>query len=178
MADSRNPSRVDRRGFLTFAGVGAGIVAAGAVGSRVAKGAPSEPPPPPAHPGPPDDAVAALFGDLVAGGALGDCRIERVYGLHQGAIPVVMTCSAGTRFQLDILRRDPSGPAGVGNTDTLSVYVANQGDGHSPTRESQGVAAMELAAFLAERGASPPPGLFTLDQRRARFDHARFAVAL
>ena len=174
MDDSSNPNRVDRRGFLTAAGVGAGIVAAGMVGSRIAKGAPQAPL---AQPGPPDAAVAALFGDRVAGGRIGDCRIERVYGLHQGAIPVVMTCSAGTRFQVDILRRDGSGPSGVGNTDSLSVYIANHGDGHAPTVESQGLAAMALAAVLAERDALPP-GLLSLSQRRARFDGTQFAVAL
>ncbi len=177
MGDSTEPKRFDRRGFLAATGIGAGVVAAGALGARLA--ASSSPPSSPAAPGP-DEAVRKLFGELTAGGALGDCRVERVYGVYLGAIPVVMTCSRGTRFQVDVLRRESGGPLGVGNTDNLSLFVSNQGDGDTRTDEQQGLAAMTLAAALEERlkAGAEPPRLMTLDERLRAHPEASFAVPL
>ena len=177
MADSGENSRVDRRGFLTAAGVGAGVVAAGYLGSRIAGDSRDHAPRslPPA-----DGDVDALFAGLAHDGALGDCRIERVHGVHLGAIPVIMTCAAGSRFQVDIMRRDPDAPPGVGNTDSLSFYISNRGDGSAPTAESQGIAALTLAHALSrrQRAGVVAPRLLTMNERHQAHSGAAFAVAL
>jgi hypothetical protein len=177
VADSGESSRVDRRGFLTAAGVGAGVVAAGYLGSRIA-GSSGDAAPRTLPPAGSD--VDALFADLTRDGALGDCRIERVHGVHLGAIPVIMTCDAGTRFQIDVMRRDPDGPPGVGNTDSLSLYISNRGDGAAPTTESQGIAALTLARAIAhrQRSGATTPRLLTMNERHRTHAGAAFAVAL
>lgn len=77
--------------------------------------------------------------------------IESVLPVCAGAVPVVMRTPGGERFQVDVLRRDAKGPAGVAETGELSLFIANRGDGSTPTDEAQAHAARGLAAFIAGR---------------------------
>jgi hypothetical protein len=93
-----------------------------------------------------------LLGESLRGGtrvAFG--TIEAVLPISAGAVPVVMRTPAGERFQVDVLRRDPKGPAGVADTNELSLFIANRGDGETPTAEAQAHAARGLAAWIGER---------------------------
>lgn len=100
----------------------------------------------------PADAPFELFGErLVAGTSLGRGFIEAVLPLTAGAVPVVMRTPQGERFQVDILRKDPGGPAGVADTARLSLFVVNRGDGATRTHEAQAHAARSLAGWLAAR---------------------------
>lgn len=93
-----------------------------------------------------------LLGEsLAAGTSLGRGVVEAVLPLTAGAVPVVMRTPDGERFQVDILRRDPRGPAGVADTARLSLFIANRGDGATRTHEAQAHAARALAAWLAAR---------------------------
>jgi hypothetical protein len=62
-----------------------------------------------------------------------------------------MRTPGGERFQVDVLRRDHKGPAGVADTAELSLFIANRGDGATPTDEAQAHAARGLAAWIGER---------------------------
>ena len=99
-----------------------------------------------------------LLGEtLVAGTSLGHgghaihCIIEAVLPLTAGGVPVVLRTPQGERFQVDILRKDPGGPAGVADTARLSLFVVNRGDGATRTNEAQAHAARALAGWLAAR---------------------------
>ncbi len=104
--------------------------------------------------------------------------VTGVHAVRMGAVAVVMKTAQGETFQVDVLRRDPSGPAGVANTDTLSLYLANQGRGRSPTDEEHGLGAMALAAFFAaqEEAGLVPPKLLSLDERNQRHPQGMFSV--
>ncbi len=187
--DSDDSDNVDRRRFLASAGVAAaGVAALGVTGAMIAGERRADarsvqvasPDAPAVGLGMPvaGPDVRALFGDLAAGGRLGDWRISRVHGLYLGAIPVVMVDSAGTSFQVDVLRRDADGLQGVGNTDALSLFLANQGNGSRPTDENHGLGVMALAHQLSRRGPADVPGLLTFSQRREQHPNAVYAVRL
>lgn len=91
-----------------------------------------------------------LLGESLRGGtrvAFG--VIEAVLPVSAGAVPVVMRTPAGERFQVDVMRRDSKGPGGVADTAELSLFIANRGDGATPTDEAQAHAARGLAAWIA-----------------------------
>lgn len=93
-----------------------------------------------------------LLGESLRGGTrVVFGTIEAVLPISAGAVPVVMRTPAGERFQVDVLRRDPKGPAGVADTNELSLFIANRGDGETPTAEAQAHAARGLAAWIGER---------------------------
>ncbi len=161
---------VGRRGFLTGVSAAAGAVAVGSPQRALAREAVGAGPAnPPASPLP-----------LTAGAMVGRFRIVRSHPLHLGAAPVVLEAASGDRFQVDVLRRDlaPGHPDGIGNTRTLSVYLANRGDGQTATAEEQGLGAMALADALAESEASPAEGLLTLTQRHERYPGGAYSVPL
>jgi len=167
---------VDRRTVLAAVGIGAGVAATGAIGSKVTG---SNGDTRPRHLPPPQDAaVAELFGELNEGARIGRWTVKRVYGVHLGAIPVVLQPDAGEAFQVDLLRRDADGPAGVGNTPSLSLYVANRGDGAAPTTEENGLGAMTLANALAERerAGAQVPSLMTMRERLASYPDGIYSV--
>jgi hypothetical protein len=97
-------------------------------------------------------APAAPLGDALAvGSAIDRWTVVAVHPVNCGAVPVVLATADGRRYQVDLLARDPSGPAGVANTERLSLFVANQGDGRTATDEEQGLGAMALAEHLRAR---------------------------
>lgn len=105
----------------------------------------------------PADGEFSLLGHaLKAGESIGRGTVEAVLPITAGAVPVVMRTPAGVRFQVDVLRRDPDGPAAVAETGRLGLYIANKGDGRTPTDEAQAHAARALASWLAERDADGP----------------------
>lgn len=165
--DSSQTRVWSRRGLL--AGAGAVIVAAGVAAQRWL--------------GRPDSnalqpEVAALFDGLDPGTHLGRWTLQSVHPVTLGAVPVVMSTSDGHRFQVDVLARDPNGPAGVANTEHLSLFVQNHGDGSTRTDEEQGLGAMALAEALRRReGAGAElPDLLTLQQRHRQHPDGSFGV--
>jgi hypothetical protein len=128
-------------------------------------------------PDPPPE-VAAFFGDVRAGAELGEYRVAAVYPVHMGAIPVLLEHD-GEQFQIDVLRRDDRGPAPVGQTPSLSLFLANQGNGRRPTNERHGLGALALASALAEREARVKslPELLTLRERSKKFPDGFYSVA-
>jgi hypothetical protein len=170
--------KLTRRTFLTVAGAGAGVVAAGAVASVAMKGGSGDRTAPPAPVPEASAEVRALFGDLAGGGKVEDWTVVRVHGVYYGAIPVVLATASGTKFQVDVMRRDPNGPEGVGNTPSLSLFVSNKGDGAKQTTEDHGLGAIALAEALAarEQTGAPIPPVVTLAQRHEKFPDGVYSV--
>jgi len=144
---------VSRRKVLVAAGVTTGVAAAVSVGLTSGRASARHEPANgrvPLHV--PAGASFELLGEsLAAGTPVGHGVVEAVLPLTAGAVPVVMRTLAGERFQVDILRRDPRGPAGVADTARLSLFVVNRGDGATRTHEAQAHAARSLATWLAAR---------------------------
>ncbi len=129
------------------------------------------------------DAAAPPLGAIAPGATLEGAATVKVVAVHPvtlGALPVILETASGARYQVDVLARDPEGPAGVADTQHFSVYVSNQGSGDSPTDEGQGLGAMALASALAtfESSGKPLPSLMTLRQRSERHPHGSFGVPL
>jgi hypothetical protein len=128
----------------------------------------------------PASAEPSAFASLMPGQQLDRWTVVRVHPVHLGAVPVVLATEAGQRYQVDVLARDPAGPAGVANTQQLSLFVANHGDGRTATDEEQGLGAMALAEHLGAREAAgwTAPSLLTLEQRAAQYPEGAFGVPL
>lgn len=123
----------------------------------------------------------SAFPSLVPGQTIDRWTVVRVHPLHLGAVPVVLETDSGKRYQVDVLARDPAGPAGVASTDVLSLYVVDvqadrQTDGNRPTDEEQGLGAMVLAQAL--KTETLPSGLLTLAQRQQQHPRGSFGVPL
>jgi hypothetical protein len=147
-------------------GSGAAVVVLGVGAHHLSTAAASEP--------------APDLGAIAAGATIDRWRVVAVHPVRFGAIPVVLRTHQGRRYQVDIMARDPAGPPGVANTHRFSLYVANQGDGGSPTDEEEGLGAIALANALAEHEARAAtlPELMTLAQRNAQHDGRAFGVPL
>lgn len=120
--------------------------------------------------------AAPSLGSLAVGDAIGDATVVAIHPPHYGAVPIVLRTGQGVTFQVDVLARDPAGPAGVAETAKLSLFVANRGDGATATDEAQGLAVMALAARLDD--AERPPELLTLRERTERYPEGSFGVPL
>jgi len=118
----------------------------------------------------------AAFGGLQSGSVVDRWTVEAIHEVHLGGIPVVLKDAQGNRFQVDVLARDASVRA-VAETQALSFFVVNAGNGSAATAEEQGLAAMALAAVVERRGASSRPvGLLGLTDRQARFAGGDFRL--
>jgi hypothetical protein len=125
----------------------------------------------------PGDAVGVdALGPVVVGDEVGGATVVAIHRPHLGAIPIVMRAGSGALFQVDVLARDPAGPAGIADTETLSLFLANQGDGATATDETQGLCVMALAGRLAE--VERAPELLTLRERTAKHPEGSFGVPL
>lgn len=124
----------------------------------------------------PQVSAGAQLGDVAVGEMVAGATVVVIHAPHLGAIPVVMALPSGTRFQVDVLARDPEGPAGIAQTERLSLYLANHGDGATQTDEGQGLAVMALAARLAD--LEVPAGVLTLAQRSNEHPRGSFGVPL
>lgn len=183
--------RLGRRGAV----VGIGVAVAGvAVGlPREGSGQAREPgrPDEPADPTERPDALAAhalaeagedvraLFGALGEGADVGShWRIEAIFALRAGAIPVVLSTRSGHRFAVEVFRA-AADPAPLATAGPLGVYVVNRGDGDEPTDEASGLGAIALARALEGRlaaGAPVPADLVTMPERRRRHPTGVFHV--
>lgn len=99
---------------------------------------------------------------------VGVWTVDAVHVPHQGAVAVHLS-DGDHLFRLNVLKRDPAGVPGIGESKSLSVYVCNNGGGQRPTAEREGQAARALAAWLDsyEAHGGRLPELSTLR------DHAR-----
>jgi hypothetical protein len=184
----RNGTPVDRRELLKAIGVASAAVASASVASspseasadRGEPGAHTVPLVPFAPDATPSEAVLAFFGPLRAGSSLGQWDIVAVHDTKVGGIPVVLASRDGVRFQLDVMRRDDSSgaPSAIANTPSLSVFLLNRGDGSLATVEQQGLAAMALAAAMAQRESEGArvPELLSLRERTSRFPRVVYEV--
>jgi len=183
--------RLGRRGAVVGLGVAVAGVAAGFPRDGSGQAREAEPPEAPADPTErPDplqahalreagDAVRALFGELTDGADVGThWRIESLYGLRGGAIPLVLATRSGHRFALEVFRASED-PAPLATAGPLGVYVVNRGDGDVPTDEASGLGAIALARALEARlaaGAPVPDDLVTMTERRRRHPTGVFHV--
>lgn len=177
MSDERE---LGRRKFVVAATVAAAGVAtasaaasAGRIGGAPAAGLPLEAAPRIA----PDPEVAHFLGEVRAGARIDRWSVEAVHPVRMGAVPIVLRTASGARFQVDVLRRDDA-TRGVAQTETLSLFLANRGDGSTATDEEQGLGAMALAEAIARseaRGARMP-ALLTMRERRAQHPLGGYSV--
>jgi|KBSMisStandDraft_5_1062788.scaffolds.fasta_scaffold183918_2 hypothetical protein len=164
---------MSRRGLIVVVAVAAVVLLAGVV-VKLASG-PGRVPTPrgEAEERPASPAVRAYFGDkLVDGSTLDRWMIVHVFDVREGLIPVEMaTIADGGHFKVALLRRDPAGPRGVADTQQLSLFISNKGDGGTTTPEEQGQGIMALAGALTmrEEGGAKPPALSTMAERRVAF---------
>jgi hypothetical protein len=166
-----NGDRSGRRSFLSRVGVAAGAIAVVVPERALAR-----------------ETLGQLTGasETMAPFALrpaeriGRWTVVEVHPVRFGAVPVILADGDGEQFQIDVLRRDghPDAPVGVGQTDTLSVYLSNRGDGDTATREEHGLGALALAAALDRREAQIPDGLLTFAERAAMHPRAAYSVPL
>lgn len=134
-----------------------------------------EPPPPPAGaavvhprcagPGVPPPApgsrcaeILTLFGDLLPGDVLSRWTVAWIGSEWDGAVRVGMLDSAGSPFELEVRRRDPSGPPAPAVAGGLALYLVGVAGG-SVTSEEQGLGAMTLASYLEGVAAQVPEWL-------------------
>jgi len=113
----------------------------------------------------------------------GRWKIESIHDVQHGAIPVVLSDSRGTRFQVDVLRRDSAlepterEPA-VAFAQGVALYLSNRGNGNKGTNEEHGLGVMALATALrtrAKRGPVPA-AVTTFAERRARHPLGAFSA--
>jgi hypothetical protein len=88
-----------------------------------------------------------------------------------GGLLVALEGARGS-FTLEVLKRDDGAADPPGKTKRLGVFVRNGGSGSSPTDEDQGLAAMTLAAHLADVDHLLLP-ILTTQAERAVHDEIR-----
>jgi hypothetical protein len=125
----------------------------------------------------PDGMSHELGSILPPGQRFGQWRVVAVHAVKMGAVPIILETRSGTRFQVDVLRRD--GPTrarrGISETRSHALYLANVGRGSTPTPEEHGLGVMWLAALLRAREHHVrPPTLLTLRDRLTRFPDGKF----
>ena len=124
------------------------------------------------------DRFELLGEELRAGTRMGKHGIlDAVLAAHAGALPVVMRTTDGERFQVDVLRRDPRGPTGVAETAHFALFIANRGDGATPTAKAQAHAARALAGWIAAReGSESPLELLSFRERHRAHPEGVFSL--
>ncbi len=122
--------------------------------------------------------VRALLGELRAGAGLGSWRVEAVYDVRAGGIPLVLSTQSGRRFAVEVFRLgDDSAP--LVTARSVGLYLVNRGDGSASTDEAAGLGVAALGRALETRlanGAPIPEALTTLSERRARHPTGIFHV--
>jgi hypothetical protein len=105
---------------------------------------------------------------LTPGTQLASCRLVQVMPVERGALPFELEDATGNRFVVEAHRRDPAIP-GIARAGAVDVFLVNGGTGVTPTNEAHGLAAMSLAAVLAEQQAAgrAMPQLATIVERWA-----------
>ena len=121
---------------------------------------------------PTDDASGApLVAPVKEGSVLGPWRVVEVGSVQAGALTLTLLDGSGRTFFLDVCRRDDGlgAPVPPARTDMFDIFVANEGDGLSPTLEDHGLAAMALAEVVrANEHAVQVSDILTLRERLRR----------
>lgn len=128
-----------------------------------------------ATPGAPS--MGGLLDPLRAGSRLGEWIVVAIGPMRAGAISVAMKDSAGARFHIDVCRRDtdPAAPSPPARSERCDLFLSNDGDGVSPTREGHGLAAIALAEIVrSNEHALRLDGMLT---RRERLERHPLQVA-
>ena len=145
--------RLARRKLLAVLGVAAGASWLGGCAIR---------------PEPTRGPLAALVGPI---GPQGTWRVEQVLPVVAGAIPVLLRTPDGGKFQVDVLRSEAGGPRAVAQVGPLALFIANGGDGATPSGGAEARGARLLAARIehmaGETGWPEVHGLMTLSERLA-----------
>lgn len=123
----------------------------------------------------------SFLGHIQPGAQIGRWTVSSVHDVRMGAVSVVLQTAEGHTFQVDVLKKDTGigAPGSVADAGSVSVFVANAGNGSKATVEEHGLGAMALAKELElriQRGAQPPR-LLTLRERSVRFPNGWFSVA-
>lgn len=176
--------KVDRRNALKMLGLG--LVTAGsgaALAPRSAKAAVASALqqksaiPAPTTTG----ATPALVGPYNVGSRVAASKIVAVSNTETGAVSVDFETDSGSRFRVDICRRDDANdaPAPVARTAHHDFFLANGGRGDKKTDRVQGLAVYALA-WAVERNASLTggPALLTMRERWARFHPAQVCSSI
>lgn len=113
--------------------------------------------------------VVALFGAHGPGAEIGShWRVDAIYAVRAGGIPVVLETRGGHRFGVEIFRAG-EGPEPLATAGGLAFFLVNRGDGTQASDEAAGLGVIALAHALEARvadGAALPGSLTTLDARR------------
>ncbi|MBX3273996.1 MAG: hypothetical protein KF729_27270 [Sandaracinaceae bacterium] len=191
--DTSDEKQFGRRGAI----LGIGVAAAGAVGLAIprasdAQARPAGRPSTSTPMGPPDalaahalrapgEDVRALFGALGPGAEIGShWRLEALYAVRAGAIPVVLSTRSGERFGVEIFRASEGAPA-LATAGGLALYLVNRGDGARASGQAAGLGVEALARVLEGRltaGAPVPSALTTLDERARAHPTGVFHIPL
>lgn len=142
-----------RRDALRVMGVAAAGAAAVSVAARRDATKPLESGPP---------AAPELLGAQVNG-----ARVTKVSPVVDGALSLELVTTQGTTFVVDVLRHHPDCAPGVARTESLALYLRNNGNGKMATHEEHGLATMALASHLAPVEARLSPQLLTFSERLA-----------
>lgn len=121
-------------------------------------------------------ALASLLAPLGPGSSIGHWRVERLIEPTGGAASIVLSDRSGTEFQLDVCARDASALAdrGPACSQHFELFVANQGDGSTGTREDHGLCAMALGEIIRSNEATVDRSAFScLAQRGDTRRHVR-----
>ncbi|MEM6956916.1 MAG: hypothetical protein AAF645_14575 [Myxococcota bacterium] len=145
---------VTRRGF--FRGAVLGAAAASASGSARADAS--------------STGVRSVVGTTFAGATC--LSAER----HLGAVALILEDEAGHRFQIDVLAAEEGGPESVATAGSLALFLANRGDGSTPSHEGHGAALLALAEWCDEAGLSAE-GLLTWRARQRAHPRGAFLIA-
>ncbi len=124
--------------------------------------------------------IAQLLRPLEAGSRFAKWTVAQVDPLVDGAVSVKIRSDEQHTFDLEIMARDNSALAQKppAQTAKFAIFVVNQGDGWSPTREEQGLAAMTLAKIVEKNEAAVElPGLLTHSERLRRHSGALMVPA-
>lgn len=124
--------------------------------------------------------IAQLLRPLEAGSRFAKWTVAQVDPLVDGAVSVKIRSDEQHTFNLEIMARDNSALAQKppAQTAKFAIFVVNGGDGWSPTREEQGLAAMTLAKIVEKNEqALDLPGLLTHAERLQRHASALLVPA-
>jgi hypothetical protein len=163
---SDDAPNLGKRSLLATVGLAAAAVGLAALVSR-ATPAPTAPHAPSTPDRPPDPEVLALLGEeITTARRMDGLRVTRIAGVVDGAIRVEMETSAGEAFRIEILRRDPAGPAGVAETASLSFYLVGSAGSRTPEEVAQAIQSLARRVAAEEaRGAKVPAALRSMRER-------------
>ena len=104
-------------------------------------------------------------------------RVVAVHPVLCGALPVVLE-HEGVRFQVDVFRREGAATPGLVETQRLSLFLRNGGDGGRESGRTRELAARGLGVALEASGSSATLAsrLLTFDERTSRHPGAVYDV--